>query len=229
MNKLVTAAKSLIRKILYRFRNPTKSMFNRLARQELDERQVDGYVNSFEAPEIGELLDKVIAQLSSIMEANEINTVLDAGCGTGRYLRAFHECFPDRHYFGFDFSRQTVENYCRKQDIGAKFAVGDLLKSNPWPGKRFDLVYSITVLQYIDPVRIDQVIRHFSHAQEHGSILYLCFPYDPDAAKESHLGYWWHRPSDVEYSLGEFYEIEESAPLDETKAGLGWVVRAKRK
>lgn len=229
MNKLVSLVRTGALRVLYVFRNPTKQLFNRLAVSATDERQVDGYVNSYESPEVEELLDKMTARIKQVIADNEVNAVLDAGCGTGRYIAAIAGDYPEKEYYGFDFSKQTVELYCKKRDLKAEFAEGDLQKQNPWPGVNFDLIYSIGVLQYIDPKKMKLVGRNFADAQQEGGLLMICFAYDANGDKQCRLGYWWHEPGHIAKEWMDYYEMLSSSPLDDDKPELGWVIFARRK
>lgn len=229
MKSLILLLKRSVLRVLYIFRNPTKQMYNRLANQATDERQVDGYVHSYDSPEVEELLQKLTGRIRQLFADGKVDTVLDAGCGTGRYIAALADDYSSKSFYGFDFSNQTIELHCKKRGLDAEFAEGDLQKPNPWPNVRFDLIYSIGVLQYIEPKRLKLVGQNFADAQNAGGLLMICFAFDAIGDKQSRLGFWWHNPAKIAEDWGAYYKVLSSAPLDIEKSELGWVFLAERK
>lgn len=79
-------------------------------------------------------------------------SVLDVGCGTGRFVDAF----KDREYVGMDISPDNI-NQARQNYSGKFFMVADLVEKEMNPG--VDNVFTWTVLEHIPPELIGGVIE----------------------------------------------------------------------
>lgn len=69
-------------------------------------------------------------------------TVLDYGCGTGRYTK----CFPEDKYTGVDGYRPNID-YCMEKWPDRRWVYEDLEK---WkPDKRYDYLFSSVVMEQV--------------------------------------------------------------------------------
>ena len=76
---------------------------------------------------------------------NPGDSVLDLGCGNGRFFRFFNEKKAD--YIGADFSSELIE-IAKKENPEGRFKKADALDV-PFQENQFDKVYSIAVLHHI--------------------------------------------------------------------------------
>ena len=76
--------------------------------------------------------------------------LLEMGCGNGHFLEMARECGWE--VAGTELSRPHVE---RARDRGLDVAYADLLSEDPWPGRTFDAVVLIEVLEHVpDPLEL---------------------------------------------------------------------------
>lgn len=81
--------------------------------------------------------------LDFIKEHYDGGTVLDYGCGTGRYT----DCFPADKYVGIDGHPENIE-FCKKKWPDRKWILTDL---EEWlPDKKYDNLFSCVVMEQID-------------------------------------------------------------------------------
>ncbi len=83
--------------------------------------------------------------INFLKEKNDINTVLEIGCGTGIYPIKFKELFFDKRYVGIDISKPAIE-YCTKQSE-FDFICGDFIKLDI--KDEYDLVFSHSVIDHV--------------------------------------------------------------------------------
>ena len=76
---------------------------------------------------------------------NNLETVLEVGCGTGVYPIKLKELFANIRYTGTDISETAIKQ-CKKNS-SFEFLVGDFIKLNI--SKKFDLVYSHAVVDHV--------------------------------------------------------------------------------
>ena len=88
--------------------------------------------------------------------AREARTVLDVGCGEGRWRAPLRRARPGISYLGVDGSEYAVRRYGRRRNIrlGTLGAVGGLGLQGP-----FDLVVSSDVLQYLPTRELSRGLR----------------------------------------------------------------------
>lgn len=194
---------------------------------------VDGYFTKFDSPETRLMFEKVV---SAILEnAPPPRTVLDVGCGTGRYLKALRDTFKDAQLFGVDASKATIMNYTQKLD-GIRSAQWDLKGGNPFEGVVFDLVISITVLQYVTCYRIGRFIRTICGLMKPGGVFFLHFPqsdYHGIFRLISNFNYTRYPPRYVMRVLEKSgFQIIKDGYIDpstaDTKRIFGYFICAKR-
>lgn len=173
VNHLKNSFKQILRLLLKRS-NP-KNLFSNLASEgTLLPEQVDGYVKRYNDPIVGIMFNSILDKLIPII--NNEYRILDIGCGTGRYLSAIERSFPEARLFGVDISDQTIYNYTKKV-TKAELAVADFCKHNPFPNQKFDVVYSVTVIQYIPIFRIRKFFRNITSNTKTGSVCFIQFPH----------------------------------------------------
>jgi ubiquinone/menaquinone biosynthesis C-methylase UbiE len=104
--------------------------------------------NYFDECEIGAVIN-VLRRI--VPEKSENLTVLDVGCGTGRFFNELRETF-NADVFGIDYSINRVEIAMKK---GKTVVVADG-RSLPFKDKAFDVCLSVEVIQHI-PGRKDRI------------------------------------------------------------------------
>lgn len=181
---------------------------------------VDGYVSKFDAPETKLMFDKTVSLLFKLIPLfSEDCSVLDVGCGTGRYLAAIRAAFPDAQLYGLDASENTVKNYSEKV-AGVRCVCCDLSSDdNPFKDVTFDFVYSITVIQYIPFFKIKGFISRISAMIKPGGIFVLQFPQSKTGGLSlvSNLNYTRYPPPYICNILrNNGFQILESDSLDST-------------
>jgi predicted TPR repeat methyltransferase len=84
-----------------------------------------------------------------------VRTVLDVGCGEGRWGVELRKLRPAARYVGIDPSAYAVERYGRKRGVRAG-GFGDLPDLVDELGGPFDLVVCCDVLPYVGPAELRQ-------------------------------------------------------------------------
>ena len=159
--------------ILFSIDSPSK-YFNKVAKQDLAPAQVDGFLAEHQAPHIAEAFTYNVDKVCSFI-LDEQTLVLDVGCGTGRYLRAILERYPQIPLYGIDVSAATLQNYTQELAPAAKLQVADFAQENPFPAMQFDLVYSLGVLQHIQFFKLRMFFTHIHAVTKPGGYFYFVF------------------------------------------------------
>jgi SAM-dependent methyltransferase len=117
-------------------------------REHYEERATVQYAEARPLPDPA--LDRKFARISELVrEQLPCDAFLDAGCGDGRYFRAFAGELPERRA-GVDISERILET-ARAHDPGADLRQANL-ESLPFADGEFDLVLSTQVIEHVlDP------------------------------------------------------------------------------
>lgn len=105
--------------------------------------------------------------ISYLTEKKEdIQTVLEVGCGTGIYPIKHKNLFQNIKYTGLDISKSAI-NFCKKKS-NFSFLAGDFLKMEI--NEKFDLVFSHGVVNHVPDIdlflsNIIKVCKKFAHIQ----------------------------------------------------------------
>lgn len=170
MRKMVAASLNALGMIL---RIDTASeYYNRIAGQGLAPAQVDGFFQRHRDPCVAEVFALHMEKLDRLIQ--EHDRVLDVGCGTGKYLSEISKAHAVELY-GVDVSRATIENYTKPNCPNVTLAVVDFARQNPFPSVRFDLVYSISVLQHVPFFQVSRFFKNVAQALRPGGVFYLGF------------------------------------------------------
>lgn len=152
------------------------------------------------------------------------NTVLDAGCGKGRYLRNLLKDCPEVKLHGSDLAMAVMETI-----PGQVITAQGSLMSLPYHDASFDMVYSVEALEHA--VHVDGAIRELLRVLKPGGCLIII-----DKNRE-HLGRlklpeWeqWFGTQDLLCKLeaqGTKVSAQENIPYEGRSDGLftAWVAR----
>ena len=88
----------------------------------------------------------------STLEEIEFESVLDVGCGEGRFLWEVSKCFSDKRLVGIDLSARAVQ-YAKLLNPEIEFLCGDIADSASGDEK-FDVITLIETLEHVPPNRI---------------------------------------------------------------------------
>lgn len=155
--------------------------------------------------EVQEAIDKTHRDLQHTVQKYlpEGGRVLDIGCGAGAYLKDF-----DKRYtlYGIDLHQQMIRRG-RQELPQATFIEEDFMRHDF--DTTFNLIYSVSVLEFIPPSRLKAFFRKIHLLLEEDGILFLHYPHAlryldtwfPD------LYYIEYSPADVEEAVRKGYEI----------------------
>ena len=91
------------------------------------------------------------------LERVEFDSLLDVGCGEGRFLREVSKRFAGKRLLGVDFSARAIE-YGRLLTPGLDFLRADIARE-PEPANRFDVVTLIETLEHVPPADLESFVE----------------------------------------------------------------------
>ncbi|MDD5238126.1 MAG: malonyl-ACP O-methyltransferase BioC [Candidatus Omnitrophica bacterium] len=104
---------------------------------------------------------------------NNINKILELGCGTGNYTYFLRERFPDSAIKAIDISREMIQVAAKKiKDERIEFILGDAETIDL--GESFDLVTSNACFQWLEDLQA-ALAKYKKLLKENGFILFSVF------------------------------------------------------
>src|SRR3712207_52547 len=108
------------------------------------------------------------------LERAEFETLLDVGCGEGRFLREVSKRFAGKRLLGVDFSARAVE-YARLLNPGLRFVREDIADGSA-PSESFDVVTLIETLEHVPPVELREFVAGLRRRVNEGGMLVVSVP-----------------------------------------------------
>lgn len=123
--------------------------------------------------EVQEAIDKTHFDLQEIANRylQKGDGILDIGCGPGTYLKDFEGKYQ---LTGIDINQQMID-VAGRNITGAELIHGDFMKFDF--ERKFKLIYSVSVLEFIPPSRLRAFFRKVHHLLEPDGILFLHYPH----------------------------------------------------
>jgi SAM-dependent methyltransferase len=108
------------------------------------------------------------------LERLEFDSLVDIGCGDGRFLHDLSPRFPQKHLLGVDISHRAI-SWARCMNPDLKFEAHDIL-TNPLPAT-YDVATLLDVIEHIPPAQLDDFIKAALGALRPGGWLILTAPH----------------------------------------------------
>jgi SAM-dependent methyltransferase len=87
--------------------------------------------------------------IANIVKRNNIKSVLELGCNSGRNLKAIYEQCPDVKVVGVDICEEAIKYAQEVDNNKAEFIIGSLYDLSDFEDDSFDLVFTSSVLFHI--------------------------------------------------------------------------------
>lgn len=115
-----------------------------------------------------------IEYLLERFKGENFSSVLDVGCGDGRFTAELGKCFADRVVVGVDYSARAI-SLADSMTPGADFRCADIVREDI--GDRFDLAVLMEVFEHVHPNNSSEFLEAIADLLNPGAILYLTVPH----------------------------------------------------
>ncbi len=111
------------------------------------------------------------------------NSLIDIGCGDGRFLREVYQQYPGKTLLGIDYSERAIQ-ISRLMNPDLDYRCTDII-NNPI-NKRFDLATMIEVLEHILPDDLGQFLQAAAKLINNQGWLILTVPHENKKLSDKH-------------------------------------------
>jgi SAM-dependent methyltransferase len=156
-------------------------------------------------PEVDEAVQKIHQYIQDAEKRylNAGDSVLDIGCGVGLYLKDF----KDKVLYGTDLNADFIR-VCGSELPNASLFCDDYLNVK-FPVATFEFVYSISVIEYVPPSKIQHLFNKIISEMKTGAILAIQYPHALSWKDKwyADLSYVSYHPKVIEKCLKQEFEI----------------------
>jgi len=142
-----------------------------------------------------------VKKLKKIIAGLKFNSVLDVGCGSGRFV----PYFKDKEYAGFDISEKLV-NICREKYSDKLFVVSSVedITLKKLNGELFDLVFCYTCLEHVTEENFPKAVEALKNS---GKQLLLIEPKEVSGIGDYCIYHDYEKAFNVQkkWSMGDKY------------------------
>ena len=102
------------------------------------------------------------------------NSLVDIGCGDGRFLREVARRYPNVRLLGLDYSERAIR-FAQVMNPKINYRVMNI--SEMLPLERFDVATMVEVLEHIPPCQIDRLLETVSNVIDNNGRLIITVPH----------------------------------------------------
>lgn len=150
-------------------------------------------------------LKVVLDQLSDFA----FDSLIDIGCGDGRFLREANHRYPDKDLLGVDYSQRAI-NLARAMNPSITFQERDIV-AEPL-NRKFDVATLIEVLEHIPPGQLEKFIEEIHSVLSPGSHLIVTVPHVNKSVSEKH--YQHFDRASLDRLLAPYFDKLRFIPFD---------------
>lgn len=132
-----------------------------------------------------------IEYLLQRIERESFTSVVDVGCGDGRFTKELRQRFPNRRITGLDYSSQAIA-LARVMAPGIDFQCVDIMRHSI--GEKYDLAVLMEVYEHVSPDICPGFCSSLAALINCGGILYLTVPH---VNKNIEYKHYRHFTSDI--------------------------------
>jgi 2-polyprenyl-3-methyl-5-hydroxy-6-metoxy-1,4-benzoquinol methylase len=140
-------------------------------------------------------------------------SLVDVGCGDGRFLCEVHACFPNKRLLGIDYSERPIRfahAFCPQID----FVVEDITLRGD-DAERFDIATCVEVLEHIPPDGLPNFVDAIWHIVRPGGHLIVTVPSTNKRLNPKH--YQHFNSQQLRGVLAPRFEVQEFIFFDRLK------------
>lgn len=143
------------------------------------------------------------------LEDLSFSSLVDIGCGDGRFLREMGERYPEKEVLGVDYSERAI-NLARAMNPDLVFEKRNIIEEPL--AQSFDIATLIEVIEHIPPGQLDEFVEQVRKIIAPGGYLLVTVPHKNKDVKEKH--YQHFEVESLKGALRPHFDEVEVEPFD---------------
>ncbi|MDJ0941610.1 MAG: class I SAM-dependent methyltransferase [Woeseiaceae bacterium] len=123
--------------------------------------------------------------VQSLCDEDEWTSLLDLGCGDGRFLSDLGGRYPDRRLVGIDYSERAIA-LANALNEGVEYRAADIIRDDTG-SERFDVVTLVEVLEHIPLDDVPAFVASAVDFVKPGGRLVLTVPHNNNPVSDKHF------------------------------------------
>lgn len=161
-------------------------------------------------------LETILAQLENV----KFESIIDIGCGDGRFLREVGQRFTDKRILGIDYSSRAIA-LAKAMNPTLDYRCINILDTPV--DERFDVATMVEVLEHIPPEQVNDFLRSTKAILRTSGLLVLTVPHVNKTVSNKH---YQHFSSDTLYRiLAPHFRVKRIVPFDRLSRLTNWLTR----
>jgi SAM-dependent methyltransferase len=128
--------------------------------------------------------------VQSVLETLDFESLVDIGCGDGRFLADLRQAYPDAKLTGFDYSARSI-GFARAFTPSVDFRVIDIIASPS--AEPFDVATLLEVLEHIPPAEAHDFLAAVRRYVKPGGVIILTVPHINSPLIDKHYRHFTSR------------------------------------
>jgi SAM-dependent methyltransferase len=147
--------------------------------------------------------------VQSLLRQHDFSSLVDIGCGDGRFLADLRQVYPKASLTGLDYSERSIA-FAKAFAPSVDFEATDIIATPP--GETFDVVTLIEVFEHIPPAEADDFLAAVNARLKSGGIVILTVPHMNSPLIEKHYRHF--TSSSLRGALESHFTIDEIGYFD---------------
>ncbi|AFZ45123.1 Methyltransferase type 12 [Halothece sp. PCC 7418] len=161
-------------------------------------------------------LELVISELKQL----QFSSLLDVGCGDGRFLKEVVATFPDKEVLGIDYS-QTAIALAKALNPTINYQCINITSGHL--DGNFEVATMVEVLEHIPIDQVPDFLVGVSRQLTKNGKLILTVPHVNKRLQNKH--YQHFSSSNLKETLSSQFEVEKIMPFDRISRPVGWLLK----
>jgi len=156
----------------------------------------------------------------SVLKRESFSSVLDVGCGDGRFLREASNAFEGVKFHGIDYSEKAIA-FARAFNPSLSYSCFDIETESL--DKKYDVVTMMEVLEHIPPGNVPTFLESVSQALSPGGRLFLTVPHINKMVNDKHYQHFSNET--LRNALEPHFRVQQIMPFDRQSRVIGRLTR----
>lgn len=158
-----------------------------------------------------------LQRVVEIVRGWDFDSLLDVGCGDGRFLYELHKAMPEKSLSGIDFSESPLR-FARAFNPDLEFLRGNIAEDRGLMTKKYDAITLVEVIEHIPGDQLGAFIEGVARRLNPSGRLLLTTPTDNIPVSKKH--YQHFNLQKLEQLLGERFTITRTEYFHKPLAGM---------